>query len=252
MQSLDTRILPPPPDDLLDGASLFLDFDGTLVELQGRPDEVAVSRELSALMRRLGAKMPGRIAVVSGRSVAQINGLFGAPAFAVSGSHGLERVWPDGRRQAPDPPDGIEEVRSAMRRLRDDYPLLIVEEKPFGTALHYRQAPEAEAASQALAARLAKETGLHLQTGKMMVELRLGGADKGVAIRALLAEPEMAGTRPVFIGDDDTDEPGFVAAADLGGAGILVGPGRETAAGYRLPDVQATLAWLTAASGDAR
>jgi trehalose 6-phosphate phosphatase len=85
----------------------------------------------------------------------------------------------------------------------------------------------------------------------MMIEVRTAGGDKGSAVRALMREPEMAGTRPVFMGDDLTDEPGFAAAADLGGAGILVGEPRETAARYRLDGVGAALAWLEAASAKA-
>jgi trehalose 6-phosphate phosphatase len=250
MHTLATRTLPPPPADLLTGASLFLDFDGTLVELQDKPHEVRVSEALSALMARLMERMPGRVAVVSGRSYAQIQEMFGAPKFAVSGSHGLELVWPDGRRRSPDLPDALGRVRQEMRGLRSRYPQLIVEEKPFGTAFHYRLAPEAEAESHALARRLAEETGLQLQTGKMMIEVRLGGADKGAAIHALMQEPAMAGTRPVFIGDDDTDEPGFVAAEALGGAGVLVGPPRRTAARFGLSSVDATLAWLQQACGE--
>lgn len=249
MDALATQTLPPPPADLLQNASLFLDFDGTLVDLQDKPQDVRVTAPLAELMRRLIARMPSRVAVVSGRSYAQIRDLFGQPDFVVSGSHGLELVWPNGRRRAPELPSALETVRQAMRRLQERYPELIVEEKPFGTAFHYRLAPQAEADSHALARRLADETGLQLQTGKMMVEVRLGGADKGAAITTLMREPDLRATHPVFIGDDDTDEPGFVAAQALGGAGVLVGPARQTAARYGLPDVQATLAWLDAACG---
>ena len=82
----------------------------------------------------------------------------------------------------------------------------------------------------------------------MMVEVRAGGGDKGTAIRTLMREPELADRRPVFMGDDLTDEPGFLAAAQLGGAGILVGEQRESAAHFRLNGVEAALAWLEAAS----
>jgi trehalose 6-phosphate phosphatase len=82
----------------------------------------------------------------------------------------------------------------------------------------------------------------------MMIEVRAPGGDKGTAIRILMREPDMAGTRPVFMGDDLTDEPGFAAAAELGGAGILVGDRRESAAIYRLDGVDDTLAWLEVAA----
>src|SRR5690606_34802401 len=99
-----------------------------------------------------------------------------------------------------------------------------------------------------LAASRAETHGLELQPGKMMVEVRAGGGDKGTAIRRLMREPDMAGTRPVFMGDDHTDEPGFAAASALGGAGILVGEQRDSAALYRLDGVEDTLAWLERAA----
>ncbi len=129
---------------------------------------------------------------------------------------------------------------------------MIVEEKPFGLGLHYRMAPEAEAVAVTLAQDIAAETGASLQPGKMVVEVRLGGSDKGAALRRMMSEGVMAGTKPVFIGDDVTDESAFVAAAELGGSGILVGPQRHTAARYRLPGVAATIAWLEAADSAMR
>jgi trehalose 6-phosphate phosphatase len=119
--------------------------------------------------------------------------------------------------------------------------------KSYGVGLHYRMAPEREAAARDLCRRLSASHGLMLQTGKMMVELKSAG-DKGDAVRAFMREEApMAGTRPFFIGDDMTDEGGFAAARALGGAGVLVGPPRETAASYRLADVTAVRAWLAAA-----
>ncbi|HMC91944.1 MAG TPA: trehalose-phosphatase, partial [Allosphingosinicella sp.] len=119
-------------------------------------------------------------------------------------------------------------------------------DKPASVALHYRLAPHREEEAVALAQSLAARTGLVVQRGKMVVELRPCGADKGDALRALMAEPPFAGARPVFVGDDVTDEDGFRAATALGGLGIIVGPPRETAAHYRLPDVEAVHRWLAA------
>jgi trehalose 6-phosphate phosphatase len=138
-----------------------------------------------------------------------------------------------------------------MHELASQHPGLIVEDKPLGAALHYRQCPAAEAECVRLATELARHHALYLQPGKMMIEVRAAGGDKGTAIRTLMREPDMAGTRPVFMGDDHTDEPGFAAVAELGGAGILVGEPRETAARYRLEGVEAALAWLEAASAKA-
>jgi trehalose 6-phosphate phosphatase len=242
---------PPPPPDLLNGASLFVDFDGTLVEIAARPDAIEIDERLRLLMRRLATRLDGRLAVVSGRPAREVRRLFGTPSLVIGGSHGLELHWADGRTSSPPRPEGLDHVLAEMCRLRDAHPGILIEDKPFGAALHYRQAPEAEAACHALALRLSRESGLPLQRGKMMVEVRAQGADKGAALMAFMAEPGMAGTRPIFIGDDETDEAGFLAAAALGGAGILVGPPRASAARYRLEGVAATLAWLDAACGGA-
>jgi trehalose 6-phosphate phosphatase len=135
-------------------------------------------------------------------------------------------------------------LRAQISGLKLLHPGILVEEKPFGLALHFRSAPEAEADCLALAGNLAAQTGLVLQTGKKVIELRQGGADKGTAVLALMARPPMAGGRLVFVGDDDTDEAGFAAASLLGGAGVLVGPARPTAASYQLTSVGQTLDWL--------
>lgn len=238
-----------PPADLLDRATLFLDFDGTLVELAERPDAVAVDARLRQLMDRLLDRLDGRVALVSGRPAEQIRLLFGEPVLTVVGSHGMEFRYADGRSVLADRPHGLAEAEAAMHAFAAGRPGVLVEEKPLGVALHYRAAPEHEGASEALGRMLADAHGLAYQPGKMMVEVRAGGGDKGRAIRTLLSEPALASARPVFMGDDHTDEPGFAAVEALGGAGILVGPPRATSARYRLDDVPATLAWLEAACG---
>ncbi len=124
---------------------------------------------------------------------------------------------------------------------------LIVEAKPLGIALHYRRAPDSEQAVLEFMQGIARRRGLLLQRGKMVAELRAPGADKGDALKALMREPRFAGARPLFVGDDLTDEHAFAAAAALGGAGILVGPERESAARYRLGSVRAVADWLGAA-----
>jgi trehalose 6-phosphate phosphatase len=238
-----------PPLELLNGASLFLDFDGTLVELAARPDAVSVDARLRAVLGALGRALDGRLAIVSGRSVAQIRELVGDDAPAISGSHGVEIEWADGRRRAPAPAEWLEPAVARMQAFSEERPGVLVEVKPFGVALHYRQAPDAEEASHELAASLAQGQDVHIQRGKMMVELRVAGADKGDAVRAFMADPAMVGTTPLFFGDDLTDEPAFVAAGELGGAGVLVGAERDSAAHYRLGGVGETLDWLDAAAG---
>lgn len=239
--------LPPPP--LPDRAdSLFLDVDGTLVTLAERPDAVTVEPGLTALFARLSISRPGRVALVSGRSVAQLDRMFGDTIhhLAVAGSHGAEQRMPGAGHTLPERSPALEQATSVLSAFADEHGL-IFEAKSLGAALHYRTAPHHADAAGVAAGEVAATHGLVLQRGKMMVEVRLPG-DKGLAIRALMHADAMRGTCPWFLGDDVTDEDGFIAAAALGGAGVLVGEPRPTAARYRLGDVPAVHAWLEAAT----
>ena len=236
--------LPPPPAGLLEGAALFLDFDGTLVELAETPDAIRVPPALGSLLDRLHARLDGRLAIVSGRALADLERHLPRGDVACAGSHGLELRLAGGARLPLAAPAGLEEARAGIARFAAGRAGLIVEDKPLGIALHYRRAPHEEERVRALMAELAERHGLILQSGKMVAELRPPGADKGDALKALMREPSFAGARPFFVGDDLTDEHAFAAAAGLGGAGILVGPARPTAAHYRLASVAAVAAWL--------
>jgi trehalose 6-phosphate phosphatase len=241
-------LLRPPPAGLLHGAALFLDFDGTLVELAESPGAIRVPATLRPLLERLFDRLDGRIAVISGRAIADLDSHLGRCGIAVSGSHGLEMRFADGAHLPLAAPGGLGEARAALRDAAAADPRLLIEEKPASIALHFRQAPERAEEAEALAADLARRTGLSVQPGKMVVELRPPGADKGDALRRLMREPVFAGARPLFMGDDLTDEHAFAAASALGGAGILVGPERPTAAGWRLADVSEAARWLEEAA----
>jgi len=238
-----------PPTNLLDGAALFLDFDGTLVELASTPDGVVVDLQLVLLLDRLSKHLNGRLAIISGRPVAGLRDLLPISVTAV-GSHGMEFGNVDGTIDIQVRPEGLEATLLDMRQLAAACPGVIVEDKPLGAALHYRQAPQAEEACTTLATELAEKHCLHLQPGKLMIEVRAPGGDKGTAIERLMREPDMLGARPVFMGDDLTDEAGFAAADKLGGAGILIGPERSTRARYRLAGVKHARSWLDEATRD--
>lgn len=237
-----------PPLTLLEGAALFLDFDGTLVELAETPDAISVPSTLCPLLEMLSERLRGRVAIVSGRSIADVERHLCCEGVALSGSHGLELRLQSGEHVPLAPPVDLAMLIEKIRRFAEEDPGFVVEVKPASVALHFRKVPqEAERAERFMAA-LAKRSGLSLQPGKMVLELRPNGADKGDAVRAFMAEPEFGGARPVFIGDDVTDEDAFEAVRDMGGVGILVGPERASAATYRLADVKAVAAWLKAAS----
>jgi len=160
----------------------------------------------------------------------------------VCGSHGLEPSDADVRpERAGGDPGGSDALDALLR----EHPAVLIERKPFGLALHYRAAPLAERTCHAVAETIAAKAGWRVQPGKMVVELTPAGVDKGGALSAYMTRPGFAGTRPVMIGDDLTDEPAFAMAQALGGLGVLVGA-RPTSARYRLLDVAAVHAWLEA------
>lgn len=169
-----------------------------------------------------------------------------AERLALSGSHGSEHRW-RGVVAHPVRPDSLDEAAALLRPFAEANPGVLVEEKSYGVALHYRMAPAAEAEARELVATLGERLELHVQDGKMMAELRIPGGDKGTAVRRLMERPPMRGSRPVFVGDDATDEPGFEAARSSGGHGVLVGSGRETAADFALESPVAVRRWLEVA-----
>ena len=233
----------------LTAIALFLDVDGTLLELAATPQAVSVSDDLREGLRALSLASGEAVALVSGRAIADLDKLFAPLTLPSAGLHGFEHRSASGaycRRPLPTAA-ALEDARGAMVRLARPHPGLMVEDKQFALALHYRNAPQLEEAvmmaMEEVAARLAGE--LELQRGKMVVELRPAGASKAQAVAAFLAEPPFAGRLPIFIGDDLTDEPAFELVNRLGGASVVVNATRPSAARTRFADVTAVRAWLT-------
>jgi trehalose 6-phosphate phosphatase len=229
------------------GSALFLDLDGTLAPIAARPQDVGPDPRRTGLVERLAHALDGRVAVISGRALTDIDRILERRIRPVAAVHGLVRRRTDGGIEETPPHPDLAVARDAFRALAAAAPGLLVEDKGNSVALHYRQAPGFAEPARAEAARLAAETGLTRQDGAMVVELRTPGPNKGDCVRAFLAEPPFRGARPVFVGDDLTDEDGFAVAEALGGFGVLVGAPRPTRARYRLADVSETLDWLEAA-----
>jgi trehalose 6-phosphate phosphatase len=216
------------------GFALFLDFDGTLVEIAPTPDEVVVKPGLPRLLVTLRDRFGGALAIVTGRPVSGIDHHLPDLDLDACGMHGLERrvrghvIFPDGLA------DLAPHIETLKARLAP-YPGVIVEDKRIGVAVHWRTAPEAEGPARSAIDALAAELGAtyKIQEGKAVREIVPAGASKGDGIRALLALEPYVGRQPIFIGDDKTDEYGFVAVNELGGVTIKVGPG-NTAARHRL------------------
>lgn len=235
--------LPPPPLKLRQPA-LFLDMDGVLAPLAPTPGDVLPEARRTSVLMALSARFPGRVAILSGRTIVEIDRISGASVAPASGVHGLERRRADGSLTRAEASPAVRLAVAAFEDFARDRPGLIVEDKAVSAGLHYRGAPGEAGAAEALAQRLAGETGLALQAGKLVVELKTPGTNKGTALTAFMAEPPFVGAVPVMVGDDLTDEHAFEAASALGGFGILVGPPRATAARFSLYDVEAVLAWL--------
>jgi trehalose 6-phosphate phosphatase len=228
-------------------AALFLDLDGTLATIAARPQDVRPDPARTRLLEQLKAGLDGRLAVVTGRTLADVDRILEGRITCVAAVHGLIRRDCDGSMHEPARHAGLEPAVAAFHAFATRDSGLIVEEKGASVALHFRLAQPHAGAARALARRLAAETGLALQDGDMVEELRTPGPAKGDSIRSFMQDPMFSGAAPIFVGDDITDEHGFEEVARLGGFGVLVGPHRATHARFGLPSVEAVLAWLEAA-----
>jgi len=235
---------PPPPLTDTTGLSLFLDFDGTLVDIAERPEGVVVPPTLPETLAVLAQRLEGRLALVSGRSLAALDDLLGPVGLPMAGSHGGE-FRPSADHEATPLADALPaSVVSELEEIARDHGDLIVETKPCSAAIHYRLNPDMGPSVASQAARVASTHGLRAKHGKMVVELSMPGSDKGNAVARFMEGPPFLGSRPVFVGDDVTDEDAFAMIRRLGGEGILVGPMRPTLAHWRLENVAAVHRWL--------
>jgi len=238
--------LPAPKPLRLGEIALFLDLDGTLAPIAARPQDVRPDPRRTTLLERLNRALAGRLAVISGRTLEDVDRILEGRVKAVAAVHGLVLRDLDGTVTQAAPHPALAEVTRRCREFAGRDSGLLVEEKGLSVALHYRLARPQAKAAQDLAEQLAAETGLTLQHGDMVEELRTPGPTKGDSVELFLTRPPFAGARPVFVGDDITDEHGFEAVQALGGAGVLVGAGRPTAARFRIRGVEEALAWLEA------
>ena len=237
----------PAPPLLHERSALFLDFDGTLVPIAPRPQDVHVAPWVVPTLRQMQRTLDGALALLSGRPLEQIDGLLKPLQFAAAGVHGVQRRACDGRRWAynAEPPAA---VAKAVHALAQHHPELLIEKKPSSLAVHYRAAPELEPICRTtLVAALQGQTAWVLLCGHAVFEIKPRGLNKASALRAFLAEPPFAGRVPIVVGDDVTDEDAFAAAHEAGGHAIKVGPG-ETVARSRLGDPSAVCRWLTASA----
>ena len=232
--------------DLPRSTGFFLDVDGTLLDIADHPQLIRIDDDLGRLLNALRDAAGGALALITGRSVAEIDRLFANRGMCVAGQHGAERRDFSGTMHRHEVPlAGLRQAGERLRRLVAKHPALVLEDKGMNLALHYRRAPELGAAVQDAVGRLVGELGdeFEMQAGKMVFEIKPSGRDKGVAIGEFLEEAPFRGRVPVFIGDDLTDEFGFELINRVGGHSVKVGKG-GSAARWRLPDAAAVRAWL--------
>lgn len=229
------------------GWAIFLDVDGTLVEIAETPQGVRVDPVLISTLASLLRVSDGAVALVSGRSIETIDRLFAPLRPPVAGLHGCERRTARGEvSRLGEPPEGLIEARRRLLAFVRTRPGVFVEDKGISLAVHYRGAPERRAEIQRAVedAAAALGPGVHVLAGKMVFEIRPAGVDKGAAIEEFMAEPPFQGRTPVFIGDDLTDEDGFAVVNRLGGHSIRVDGDWRTHARWQVCSVSELLDWL--------
>ncbi|HXN89432.1 MAG TPA: trehalose-phosphatase [Methylocella sp.] len=221
----------------LSSCAYFLDADGTLLDIMPRPEDVVADETLRTLLAGLAIAARGALALVSGRTIADIDRIFAPLVFPVSGVHGAEIRFPD-RSRGSSPNDGaMDAVRQPLADFMAAHPGLRLEDKGAALTIHFRQRPDLAHEVLEFLGLLAQQSGLAVQEGKMVAELKQAHHDKGIGIAALLANPPFLGRKPVFIGDDLTDESGFLFVNAQGGVSVRIGPaGIASNARYRLPD----------------
>jgi trehalose 6-phosphate phosphatase len=231
-----------------DQLAFFLDLDGTLIEFAQHPSAVSVDARLLELLQRLAARARGALAPVSGRSIADIDTLLQPLRLPASGLHGFERRGFTGVHSHHSLPCGraLADARQLMSQLVAEDQRLMLEDKGYALALHFRQAPELEPAIvEALEViSTTVDSGLALQRGPLVVELTPSGVTKASAIAEFMSESPFKGRRPLYVGDDRGDEPAFEWVNSAGGLSVAVNVTRRTAAQTQLHSVSEVRAWL--------
>lgn len=226
--------------------ALFLDFDGTLVELASQPEAVVIPPALTGLLATLYGQLGGALALVSGRRLLDLDSFLAPLQLPAAGEHGAQRRSPEGLLIST-PATDLGYALQAAEGLLLLHPRLKLERKNLALSLHYRNAPELESLClQVMREAVGRSTGIELMQGKCVIDLKPAGVSKGTAIAAFMAEAPFDGRIPLFAGDDVTDEAGFEQVQRMGGQAIKVGPG-ATLARYRCASVAELADWLQSA-----
>ncbi len=233
--------------------ALLFDVDGTLLDLAPRPEDVHVPQSLRDTLEKLNRLCDGAVALVSGRKLAIIDGLFLPLSLTTIGAHGAELQRTPGGPIAQCAPPLAERVRNAFADLGNLDSRIVVEDKTYTLAFHYRAARDRSAELVRLAGERLKpfEPEFVMLCGKDIVEVKSAAFSKGTALRKLLAAPPFEGRRPIYCGDDTTDEDAFKMLTEFGGLGVSVGH-KMAGAAFAVPapaDIRNWLARIAAQNG---
>ena len=251
MVAVNAMTLPEPRQDW----ALFLDFDGCIVDIAPTPESVDVPDCLPSLLVALCEAVGGAVAIVSGRPIEQIDGFLGKAVPAVAGLHGLERRTADGGIVRPPlPRNDLRVVRAQLEAFAAAHRGVLVEDKKYTVALHYRLSPSLRDDCREVLNAALKDIppGWQVIEGKFVFEIRPREPNKGRAIEAFMGEAPFLGRTPVFCGDDITDEDGFEVVNARGGVSIRVGKGSATRAAAQVETVGELLDWLAQVAGATR
>ena len=225
--------------------ALFLDLDGTLIDIAASPEDVHVPADLGPLLSGISKRLNGAVAIVTGRLLSDIDALLAPLRLPAAGLHGLE--W---RAQGDAVPsvaqaETVDAVRGALAGIAEAGPGVMLEDKGKALALHFRNAPEQQGRIESeVAALLASHPSLKAMPGKMVLEVKPAAVSKYTAVRQLMRQPPFLGRIPVFVGDDITDQDGFRAALEGGGLAVAVAERPDEAASLTLRTPMAVRDWL--------
>lgn len=229
--------------------ALFLDIDGTLIDVAPEPELISIPAELPGLLQNLDAHLGGALALNTGRQLAIVDRMLAPLRFSAAGVHGTElRVDPhvDPISMAPSLPEAlVNEVTARAAALSET---IIVEDKRVGLAVHFRHAPETEATLCRQLLQIAIDwPAFELRTGRKVLEIIPRGLTKASAIQHFMSEPPFKGRLPIVVGDDVGDEPALTLARSMGGAALTVAGEHFARASATFTDTASVRAWLTQA-----
>ncbi len=216
-----------PPSLDLDACALLLDIDGTLIDLAPTPRSVVVPPDLVPTLDGLLKRTSGALALVSGRSLEDIDWIFAPARYPSVGGHGAEmRLSIDSEAVAAHAPPMNPDLKRRFAAIAQMHSDILVEDKGYSFALHFRQAPHLETAIYDAVSAIRADlpnAPIEVLPGKAVCEIKHSGVTKATGVRELMSHAPFKDRRPVFLGDDVTDETVFAIMPDFDGLSFSVG-----------------------------